>query len=146
LEWAKGFGATHTVNPRDGDAVATIKVLTGGNGVNYSFECVGRPETLDQAIWCRDLAGKCVLIGVANADMKLELPIQKFFGLGGYLRVSWYGDCLPTRDFPLLATWYQQGRLKLDEMVTRTINLEETEDAFEAMERGETLRSVIVFK
>ncbi|HEU5327552.1 MAG: Zn-dependent alcohol dehydrogenase [Thermomicrobiales bacterium] len=144
LEWAKAFGATHTINARDGDPVAKIKELTGGNGVNYSFEAVGRPETLEQAIFCRDLAGVCVFIGVPGPGPRLNLDLQRFFDLGGALRVSWYGDCLPTRDFPLLAEWYRQGQLKLDEVVTRTITLDETEEAFAAMERGETLRSVIV--
>jgi S-(hydroxymethyl)mycothiol dehydrogenase len=144
LEWAKGFGATHTVNAREGDPVARIKELTGGNGVNYSFEAVGRSETLDQALFCRDLAGTCVLIGVPGPGPTLTLDLQRFFDLGGSFRVSWYGDCLPTRDFPLLADWYRQGTLKLDEVVTRTIALDESEAAFAAMERGETLRSVIV--
>lgn len=144
LEWARQFGATHTVNPREGDPVARIKALTGGHGVNYSFEAVGRAETLEQALFCRDLAGTCVLIGVPGPGPTLNLPLQRFFDLGGNLRVSWYGDCLPTRDFPMLANWYQQGKLKLDEVVTRTIGLDETEAAFAAMERGETLRSVIV--
>jgi S-(hydroxymethyl)mycothiol dehydrogenase len=143
LEWAKGFGATHTVNAREGDPVARIKELTGGNGVNYSFEAVGRPETLEQALFCRDLAGTCVFIGVPGPGPTLQLDLQRFFDLGGNLRVSWYGDCLPTRDFPLLAAWYRQGQLKLDDLVTRTIGLDETEEAFAAMERGETLRSVI---
>lgn len=75
----------------------------------------------------------------------LSLDLQRFFDPGGSLRVSWYGDCLPTRDFPLLANRYRQGQLKLDEVVTRTISLDETEEAFAAMERGETLRSAIVF-
>ena len=145
LEWAKGFGATHTVNSSDGNAVEKIKALTGGNGVNYSFECVGRPVTLDIALWCRDLGGICTIIGVASADMKIELPMQKYFSLGGSLRVSWYGDCLPSRDFPMLADWYQQKKLDLDGLVTRLIKLEDTEEAFHAMERGETLRSVITF-
>ena len=145
LEWAKQFGATHTVNARDEDPVAAIKALTGGYGVNYSFEAVGSAKTLEQALWCRDLAGTCVFIGVPGPGPTLELPLQQFFDNGGSLRVSWYGDCLPTRDFPLLANWYAQGQLKLDEVVTQTIRLEETEEAFEAMKRGETLRSVIVF-
>ena len=145
LEWAKEFGATHTVNAREEDPVQRIKELTGGNGVNYSFEAVGRPETIKQALFCRDLAGTCVLIGVPGPGPTLELPLQEFFDLGGNFRVSWYGDCLPTRDFPLLATWYQQGRLNLDKVVTRLIGLDETEEAFEAMDRGETLRSVITF-
>ena len=145
LEWAKQFGATHTVNPKEVDVVATIKELTGGNGVNYSFEAVGRAQTLEQALWSRDLAGTCVFIGVPGPGNHLNLDLQKFFDLGGHLCVSWYGDCLPTRDFPMLADWYQQGQLKLDEVVTRTVSLDEVEEAFAAMERGETLRSVIVF-
>ncbi len=143
LEWAVEFGATHTVNPRDGDPVAAIKAITGGHGVNASFEAVGKPETIETAIWCRDLAGTCVIVGVAGQEARLELPVAKFFDLGGALRVSWYGDCLPTRDFPLLAAWYAQGQLDLDRVVTRIISLEESEDAFHAMEAGETLRSVI---
>jgi S-(hydroxymethyl)mycothiol dehydrogenase len=144
LEWAKGFGATHTVNPLDGDPVAKIKEITGGNGVNASFEAVGKSQTIETALWCRDLAGRCVIIGVADQQAKLELPVAKFFDIGGSLRISWYGDCLPTRDFPLLAAWYEQGRLDLDGVVTRRITIDETEEAFHAMERGETLRSVIV--
>ncbi|MGH2550992.1 MAG: zinc-binding dehydrogenase, partial [Thermomicrobiales bacterium] len=141
---AKGFGATHTVNPLDGDAVAMIKEITGGYGVNASFEAVGKPQTIETALWCRDLAGRCVIIGVADQQAKVELPIAKFFDVGGSLRISWYGDCLPTRDFPMLAAWYEQGKLDLDGVVTRRITIDETEEAFHAMERGETLRSVIV--
>lgn len=143
LEWAKGFGATHTVNPRDGDPVKKIKEITGGFGVNASFEAVGKPETIETALWCRDLAGTCVIIGVADQSATVTLPVAKYFDLGGALRISWYGDCLPTRDFPLLANWYAQGKLDLDGVVTRVISLNESEEAFHAMERGETLRSVI---
>ena len=143
LEWAKEFGATHTVNPREGDAVEKIKAITGGFGVNHSFEAVGKAETLETAIWCRDLAGTCVVIGVAGKTESFSLPIARYFDLGGSLKISWYGDCLPTRDFPLLASWYAQGRLDLDRVVTRVISLDESEEAFHAMERGETLRSVI---
>jgi S-(hydroxymethyl)mycothiol dehydrogenase len=146
LEWAEEFGATHTVNARDGDTVAKIKEITGGYGVNASFEAVGRAETIETAIMCRDLAGTCVVIGVADQQATLDLPIAKFFDIGGSLRVSWYGDCLPTRDFPLLADWYAHGQLDLDRIVTRVISLEESEEAFHAMERGETLRSVIRFE
>lgn len=143
LNWAKEFGATDVVDARKTDPVEAIKELTGGNGVDYSFEAVGNPDTLLQALWSRDLAGTCVLIGVPDPAMRMEVPVLKFFGLGGSLRVSWYGDCLPSRDFPLLSNWYLDGRLDLDRVVTRVINLEDTEAAFEAMERGETLRSVI---
>jgi S-(hydroxymethyl)mycothiol dehydrogenase len=143
LEWARGFGATHTVNPRDGDPVAAIKQITNGFGVNASFEAVGKPETLLTAIWSRDLAGTCVIIGVAGREAMVNIPYAQFYDLGGALKVAWYGDCLPTRDFPLLADWYAQGKLDLDGIVTRVISLDESEEAFHAMERGETLRSVI---
>jgi S-(hydroxymethyl)mycothiol dehydrogenase len=145
LEWARQFGATHTINASEGDPVARIKELTGGHGVDYVFEAVGNPTVLAQALRSRDLAGVAVLIGVPSADATIEFPAQEYFGMGGSLRVSWYGDCLPTRDFPLLADLYLKGQLKLDEMVTRKIALEEVQDSFEAMERGETLRSVIAF-
>lgn len=143
LDWARQFGATHVVNAGTTDPVDAIKELTGGNGADYAFEAVGSPQTLLQALWSRDLAGICTLIGVPAPDMKVELPMLQFFGLGGALRVSWYGDCLPSRDFPLLADWYRKGELDLDRVVSREISLEDTEAAFEAMERGEVLRSVI---
>jgi S-(hydroxymethyl)mycothiol dehydrogenase len=143
LEWAKEFGATHTVNPNDGDAVEAIKAITGGHGVNVSFEAVGGAKTIETALWCRDLAGICVIVGVAGQEARLDLPIAKFYDLGGSVRIAWYGDNLPTRDFPLLVNWYEQGQLDLDRVVTRVISLEESEEAFHAMERGETLRSVI---
>jgi S-(hydroxymethyl)mycothiol dehydrogenase len=143
LQWAREFGATDVVNARQTDPVEAIKELTGGHGVDYSFEAVGTPQTLLQALWSRDLAGTCTLIGVPSPDMVVELPMLQFFGLGGALRVSWYGDCLPSRDFPLLADYYLRGELDLDRVVSRVIRLEETEEAFHAMERGETLRSVI---
>lgn len=145
LHWAEELGATHVINAREGDPVARIKEITGGHGVNYSFEAIGRPETLLQALWCRDLAGTCVIVGVPGPGPRLDLPMQAFFDLGGSLRVSWYGDCLPTRDFPILAEWYRTGQLKLDQLVTDTIKLDETEEAFAAMQRGGTLRSVIRF-
>ena len=143
LDWARTFGATDTINAREGDPVQQIKELTGGLGVDYAFEAVGNPEVMLQVLACRDLAGVATLIGVPSADAVMHLPLQNFFGMGGSMRVSWYGDCLPTRDFPLLASWYLQGELKLDELLTAIIALEDVQPAFEAMERGETLRSVI---
>jgi S-(hydroxymethyl)mycothiol dehydrogenase len=146
LEWAKEFGATHTVNASEvDDVVGRIKELTDGNGVNFSFEAVGVPEVLRNALFCRDLAGTCVMIGVPGPGPKIELEMQDVFNLGGKLAVSWYGDCIPARDFPILADWYRQGLLNLEKVVSRTIKLEDTEEAFNAMKRGEVLRSVIVF-
>ena len=143
LEWAKQFGATHVVNPREGDPVARIKELTGGYGVDYSFEAIGLPETFLQALFSRDLAGTHVQLGVFTQGMTAELPLPRFFDVGGNIRVGWYGDCLPTRDFPMLAEWYRTGRLKLDELVTEVIGLDDSHHAFERMVKGETLRSVI---
>jgi S-(hydroxymethyl)mycothiol dehydrogenase len=141
LRWAQELGATHVVDARAGDVVAHIREITGGNGVNYAFEAVGQPNTLDQALWCRDQRGTCVMIGGQQADSTVTLPLDRFMRLRGPLKVSIYGDCLPARDFPLLVDWYRSGRLRLDELVTRTISLDETEEAFDAMERGETLRT-----
>jgi S-(hydroxymethyl)mycothiol dehydrogenase len=145
LKWARQFGATHTVNAGEVDPVSAIKDITGGYGADYTFEAVGIPQTLEQALWSRDLAGTCVFIGVPGPGPRLDLDMQRFFDLGGNVRPSWYGDCLPTRDFPLLAEWYRQGQLNLDDLVSRKIALDDTEEAFEAMKRGETLRSVIMF-
>jgi S-(hydroxymethyl)mycothiol dehydrogenase len=145
LAWAKQFGATDTVDAREVDPVERIRELTGGLGVDYSFESAGRADTVEQALWSRDLAGTCVMIGVHGGAAAMELPLQRYFGLGGSLRVSWYGDCLPSRDFPLLCDLYLKKELLLDEVVTRRIGLEDTDEAFAAMHRGEVLRSVIVF-
>ncbi|MGD9991422.1 S-(hydroxymethyl)mycothiol dehydrogenase [Pseudonocardia sp.] len=144
LEWAKGFGATHTVNSRDVDAVEAIKELTGGNGADVVVDAVGRPETLKQAFFARDLAGTAVLVGVPTPDMTFDIPMIEIFGRGGATKSSWYGDCLPSRDFPMLIDLYLQGRLPLDKFVSEEIGLDAVEEAFHRMERGEVLRSVVV--
>ena len=144
LEWAKGFGATHTINSSHTDPVEAIRELTDGNGVDVAIEAVGLPVTYEQASYARDLAGTVVLVGVPNPEMKIELPLIEVFGRGGSLKSSWYGDCLPSRDFPMLIDLYQQGRLNLDGFVSETISIEDVEEAFHKMERGEVLRSVVV--
>ncbi len=146
LEWAKGFGATHTVNAREVDDVVTaIQDLTDSFGADVVIDAVGRPETWKQAFYARDLAGTVVLVGVPTPDMRLEMPLIDFFSRGGSLKSSWYGDCLPTRDFPMLVDLYQQGRFDLDAFVSEEIPLDGVEGAFEKMHRGEVLRSVVVF-
>ena len=144
LEWARQFGATHTVNSRETDPVEAIKAITGGNGVDVAVEAIGLPETYRQAFEARDLAGTVVLVGVPNPTATIELPFIEVFGRGGALKSSWYGDCLPNRDFPMLIDLYLQGRLNLDGFVSETIALDEVEEAFHKMERGEVLRSVVV--
>ena len=145
LEWAKGFGATHTVNSTQTDPVEAIRELTGGNGVDVAIEAIGLPQTYRQAFEARDLAGTVVLVGVPTPEMTIELPFLEVFGRGGALKSSWYGDCLPSRDFPTLIELYMQGRLDLDGFVSETIGLGDVEEAFHKMERGEVLRSVVMF-
>ena len=143
LELAKGLGATDLVNSKETDPVEEIRRLTGGNGANVVIDAVGRPETYKQAFYARDLAGTVVLVGVPTPDMTLELPLLDVFGRGGALKSSWYGDCLPSRDFPMLVDHYRQGNLDLDAFVTERIALDQVEDAFTKMHDGVVLRSVV---
>ena len=145
LGWARDyFGATHTINSRESDAVEGIRELTDGFGADVVIDAVGRPETYTQAFNARDLAGIVVLVGVPTPEMRLELPLQEVFGRGGALKSSWYGDCLPSRDFPMLVDLHLAGRLPLDKFVSETIALDQIEEAFAKMERGEVLRSVVL--
>jgi len=143
LAWATDFGATHTVNSKLEDPVERIRELTGGHGADVAIDAVGLPETYTQAFFARDLAGTVVLVGVPAPDMKLELPFIEVFGRGGALKSSWYGDCLPSRDFPTYIDLYLAGKLNLDGFVSETIQLGQVEEAFHKMERGEVLRSVV---
>jgi len=145
LGWAKEFGATHTINSREQDVVEGVQALTDGNGANVVVEAVGRPETYKQAFYARDLAGTVVLVGVPTPDMTIDLPLIDVFGRGGSLKSSWYGDCLPSRDFPMLVDLHLQGRLPLEKFVSETIGLGDVESAFEKMHKGDVLRSVVVF-
>jgi S-(hydroxymethyl)mycothiol dehydrogenase len=144
LATASALGATHTVNARAHDPVEAIRELTGGHGADVVIEAVGTPETYRQAFYARDLAGTVVLVGVPTPGMTLELPMPDVFGRGGALKSSWYGDCLPSRDFPLLVDLHLQGRLDLGAFVSETVSLDEIEPAFARMRAGEVLRSVVV--
>jgi S-(hydroxymethyl)mycothiol dehydrogenase len=145
LEGATRMGATHTVNSKDNDPVEAIQALTGGFGADVVIDAVGRPETWKQAFYARDLAGTVVLVGVPTPDMRIpDLPLIDVFGRGGALKSSWYGDCLPSRDFPMLVDLYLQGRLDLDAFVSEEISLDDVEAAFAKMHQGDVLRSVVV--
>jgi S-(hydroxymethyl)mycothiol dehydrogenase len=144
LDLAREFGATHTVDASSTDPVEAIRELTDGNGADVCIEAVGNPKVMEQAFYARDLAGTLVQVGVPNPDMRIDLPMIDFFGRGGRLKPSWYGDCLPSRDFPMLIDLYLQGRLDLDRFVSETIGLDGVEEAFGRMERGEVLRSVVL--
>ncbi|MFD6104006.1 zinc-binding dehydrogenase, partial [Nocardia salmonicida] len=145
LDWAKDFGATHTIDATSEDVVERIKELTDDFGADVVIDAVGRPETWQQAFYGRDLAGTVVLVGVPTPDMKLEMPLIDLFSHGGALKSSWYGDCLPERDFPMLIDLYRQGRLPLDRFVTERIDIDGVEQAFAAMAQGQVLRSVVVW-
>ena len=148
LEQATAMGATHTVNSSEVDPVEAIKEICGANGAEGAdvvIEAVGRPETWKQAFYARDLAGTVVLVGVPTPDMMVpEIPLIDVFGRGGALKSSWYGDCLPSRDFPMLTDLYLQGRLDLDAFVTEEIGLDDVEAAFDKMHAGGVLRSVVI--
>jgi len=144
LAWAKDVGATDTVLVSDGDPVEAIRALTGGNGADVCIEAVGHPTVFEQAFYARDLAGTLVQVGVPNPQMRLDLPFQTLFGRGGAIKPSWYGDCVPSRDFPLLVDLHLQGRLPLERFVSEMITLDQVEDAFAKMERGDVLRSVVL--
>ena len=143
LELAREFGATDVIDASGGDVVAAVRALTGGNGADVCIEAVGNPTVMEQAFYARDLAGTLVQVGVPTPEMRIDLPMIEFFGRGGQLRPSWYGDCLPSRDFPVMVDLYLQGRLDLDRFVSETITLGQVEEAFHRMERGEVLRSVV---
>ena len=143
IELAKKLGATHGVNSKEQDPVEAIRELTGGFGADVVIDAVGRPETYKQAFYARDLAGRVVLVGVPTPEMQLELPLLDVFGRGGSLKSSWYGDCLPSRDFPMLVEQYKLGRLDLDAFVTERIGLGDIESAFDKMHDGTVLRSVV---
>jgi S-(hydroxymethyl)mycothiol dehydrogenase len=144
LEAARRFGATHVVDASASDPVEAVRAATGGFGADVCIEAVGHPEVLTQAFYARDLAGTVVQVGVPTPEMRIELPMIDFFGRGGALKPSWYGDCLPSRDFPMLTDLYLQGRLPLQDFVSETIALDEVEAAFGRMQRGEVLRSVVL--
>ncbi|WP_101525177.1 S-(hydroxymethyl)mycothiol dehydrogenase [Nocardioides houyundeii] len=145
LERATTMGATHVVDSSSSDPVAEIQRLTDGHGADVVIDAVGRPETWKQAFYARDLAGTVVLVGVPTPEMRIpDIALGDVFGRGGALKSSWYGDCLPSRDFPMLVDLYLQGRLDLDAFVTEEIALDQVEAAFEKMHGGDVLRSVVV--
>ena len=144
LAWATGFGATDTVDARSTDPVEAIRALTDGFGADVVIDAVGRPETFLQAFYARDHAGVLVQVGVPTPAMRLDLPLVDVFSRGGAVKSSWYGDCLPSRDFPRLIDLHLSGRFDLDGFVTETVELDGVEQAFEKMHAGAVLRSVVV--
>ena len=145
LALARELGATEVVDSSQVNPVTAIRELTGGFGADVTVEAVGHPEVMKQAFHARDHAGTMVQVGVPNPQMRVDLRMLDFYGRGGSLRPAWYGDCLPTRDFPILIDLYLRGRYDLDRFVSETIALDQVEEAFAKMQRNEVLRSVVVF-
>ncbi len=146
LALATDLGATATVNSTESDVVQAVRTLTGGFGADIVIDAAGTPETWRQAFYARDLAGTVVLVGLPAPGARIpELPLGDVFGRGGALKASWYGDCLPSRDFPMFIDLYLQGRLPLDMFVSETIAPADLNAAFDRLAAGAVLRSVVTF-
>ena len=113
------------------DPVEAIQGLTNGFGADVVIDAVGPAGDVEAGVLARDLAGTVVLVGVPTPEMSLPIPLIDVFARGGALKSSWYGDCLPSRDFPMLVDLYQQGRLDLDAFVSEEIGIGDVEAAFE---------------
>ncbi len=152
LKQAVEFGATHTVNASDGDPVAQVRAVTEDGwdgGVEFAFEATGIPKCTEQAVQMLAYGGTATTIGFPAADDAVTLNLGNM-ATGVYwnkaaLRVCHCGDTLPSHDFPLLAQLYLDGQLKLDEMVSQKITINDVNEAFEAMHHGDVIRSVIMF-
>ncbi|MEU4761940.1 S-(hydroxymethyl)mycothiol dehydrogenase [Actinosynnema sp. NPDC023794] len=143
---ARVLGATDVVDARQTpDVVAAIRALTDDLGADVVIDAAGTPETWRQAFYARALGGTFVLVARPDSGMRLEMPLLDTFLRNGTYRTSWYGDCLPSRDFAPLIDLHLQGRLPLDHFVTERIGVAEVEQAFTAMRSGDVLRSVVVF-
>ena len=143
LEMAKEFGATHTVNSAQEDPVARIQEITDGLGVHYAFEAIGLiGEPFLQSILCTRKRGVSVFVGHAPVNTPIPLDARMLMAEKSIIG-SMYGTARPQIDFPRLVTLYKAGKLKLDELVTRVYPLEQVNDAFDALAKGEVARSVL---
>jgi S-(hydroxymethyl)glutathione dehydrogenase/alcohol dehydrogenase len=143
-EQAITFGATEVIDPSAGDVVEQVRALTGGRGVDFAFEVVGHPATITQAFEMTRRGGAAVIIGQAAANATVTFPAQALRSGGRSILGCTFGSVQPRRDYQRFADLAAAGRLDLASMVTRHISLSEVNDAFDALERGEVLRSVIV--
>jgi S-(hydroxymethyl)mycothiol dehydrogenase len=146
LEQAREFGATHVINSKElshDEIVKAVQDLTDGFGADVTIDAVGIEPTTQAAFYSRDLAGRMVMVGVPNQTSRFDIPAIDFFSHGGALKSSWYGDCLPERDFPMYVDLANQGRFPLEKFVSERITLDEVERAFDTMKAGKVLRSVV---
>lgn len=146
LQMAKDFGATAVVNASQGDPVGQVMGMTEQRGVDVAFEVIGLQQTIEQTITLARRGGQAILVGVPRMDVMITMPA--FLGLvlqEKTIKGCWYGSSNVHRDVPKLVELYQRGELKLDELISREIALEDVNEAFEAMKTGELARSVIVY-
>ena len=145
LEMAKEFGATHTININEvEDAAKAVKKLTGG--VDYAFECVGAGAVVEQAYKSLGRGGTAVVVGVSDPKDKTSVTTLTLPADERTLKGSWLGSARPQYDFPRIIGLYKAGKLKLDELVTRTYPIEEAAQAFDDMVAGKNARGVIVME
>ncbi len=145
LNFAKNFGATDVVNASTCDPVEAVRELTAGLGVDYAFEVIGNPKTILQAYNMVRAAGTAVIVGMAHHASDVSIPAQHLVSTERRLIGSFYGSCQPKVDMPKLLNLYTEGKLKLDELITRHYRLEQINEAFADMEAGENARGVILF-
>ena len=145
LEFAMKFGATHTVNASHQDAVARVKEITGGVGADYAFEVYGSAETVETSFAMARKGGTVVVVGIAPVGEKAGINAVSLVRDEKVLKGSYYGSVRCHVDMPKMVDLYMSGRLNLDELVTRRYALEQVNEAYEALERGEIGRGVIVF-
>jgi S-(hydroxymethyl)glutathione dehydrogenase / alcohol dehydrogenase len=145
LDFAKQFGATHTVNASASDPVAAVRELTAGRGVDYAFEVIGLPKTMRQAYDTLAKRGTAVIVGVSPLSAEVSVPVMSLVFEERVLTGSIYGSSRPRVDIPMLIELYRAGRLRLDELLTRSYPFSEINEAYAALERGEVARSVVTF-
>jgi S-(hydroxymethyl)glutathione dehydrogenase/alcohol dehydrogenase len=144
LKRATDFGASHAVDAGEGDAAARVRELTQGRGADYVFESAGNTQALRASVEMVRPGGRVVWLGKVNVDTEVSFRWGALMGEREMVRSS-YGNARPMRDFPWLVDQYLAGRLKLDELITRRIALEEINDGFDMLARGEGVRTVIMF-
>jgi NDMA-dependent alcohol dehydrogenase len=145
LEFARTFGATDVVNASTGDPVAAVRELSGGRGVDYAFEAIGTTKTMRQAYDCLAKRGLAVIVGVSPVTAEVSVPVMSLVFEERVLTGSIYGSARPRFDIPKLIALYRAGKLKLDELLTRSYPFKQINEAYEALERGEVARSVVTF-
>ncbi|MDP3062882.1 MAG: Zn-dependent alcohol dehydrogenase [Chloroflexota bacterium] len=145
LEMARQFGATHTINASKEDVVKRVKELTEGLGSDYAFEVIGNPKALRQAFDCLRPSGTAVMVGAPPIGSEVTVEARPFMFAEKILMGTWYGSSRPRIDFPRMVDLYMTKKLKIDELISRTYKLEQINEAFAALERGEVARSIITF-